>query len=329
MAAERVTVNDVAQWAGVSRQTVSNVFNNPDIVRADTRTRVESAVAELGYRPLPAARLLRSGKSRTIGLALATTPRSRSGISDRFLHALTAIAQERDHRILLFVAGTDEEETRRYEELLTDDVVDAFVLTDTHPADERVAWLLERGARFATFGRGWDSAQSDDHDWVDVDGAAGTREAVNSLYARGHERIGFIGWPSDSAGGDDRRRGWQETMRACELATGGLDRSCANNPIEGMRAAVSLMDAGATGLVCASDDLAIGALPAARLRNVAVIGFDDTEVAHAVGLSSFSQPLEDAARMLLDYLLSVPAGPRNCLLTPKFVERESSLGSRG
>src|SRR5699024_8735337 len=126
----------------------------------------------------------------------------------------------------------------------------------------------------------------------------------------------------------DRRRGWEEAMRSCGLVTDRLDRSCANNPIEGMRAAVSLMDAGATGLVCASDDLAVGALPAARLRNCAGIVCAHTEVAQASAVSGFSQPLEDSARTLLDFLLSPPADPRNCLLTPTFVERESSLGTR-
>ncbi|MFX3797657.1 LacI family DNA-binding transcriptional regulator, partial [Streptococcus suis] len=66
--AKAPTVEDVALAAGVSRQTVSNVINSPDIVREETRARVHRAIAELGYRPHVAARRLRTRRSSTIGI---------------------------------------------------------------------------------------------------------------------------------------------------------------------------------------------------------------------------------------------------------------------
>jgi DNA-binding LacI/PurR family transcriptional regulator len=64
------TVEDVALAAGVSRQTVSNVLNTPDIVRDETRARVLQAISDLGYRPHMAARRLRTRRSSTIGIHL-------------------------------------------------------------------------------------------------------------------------------------------------------------------------------------------------------------------------------------------------------------------
>ncbi|WP_235559205.1 LacI family DNA-binding transcriptional regulator, partial [Microbacterium sp. Leaf351] len=85
------TVIDVAAAAGVSRQTVSNVLNSPEIVRPETRERVERAIQELGYLPHASARRLRTRRSSTIGIRLDHL--AADGISgsvlDRFLHALT------------------------------------------------------------------------------------------------------------------------------------------------------------------------------------------------------------------------------------------------
>ncbi len=321
MGRSRVTVTDVAHLAQVSRQTVSNALNRPEIVKPDTLARVRAAVAELGYRPMPAARLLRSGQSRTIAFALSTNP---NGIADRFLHALTSAAQDRDHRVLLFAAGSDNEDIRQYEQLLTGSVVDAFVLADTHRDDRRTAWLASQGARFAAFGRPWGDG-TETHAWVDVDGAAGTRAAVEHLAALGHTRIGFVGWPAGSGAGDDRRDGWAEAVAAIGSAPDGLSRQVLDSPGAGLTAAQELLAAGATALVCASDNLALGAWSHARTVGAAVVGFDDTPVAAAVGLSSIAQPLREAADAVVAAVLDGDAdSPHRVLLRPALVERASS-----
>lgn len=326
MRRRRVTVTDVAARARVSRQTVSNALNRPEIVRPATLARVRQAVAELGYRPMPAARQLRSGRARAIAFAMSVQPLPGTGVTDRFLHELTAAAQHREHRVLLFAAGSDAEDIDEYEELLTSSVVDSFVLADTRHGDRRTAWLAEHGARFATFGRPW-GVPSAAHTWVDVDGAAGTHAAVEHLAARGHRRIGFIGWPEGSGVGDDRRNGWARGLAVLDVAPDGLHRAVEDTPTDGMDAARSLVAEGATALVCASDTLALGAWNLARSTDVAVVGFDDTVVARAVGLSSVAQPLREAAARIVDALLDEADGPQHVLLTPTLVERSSSTAA--
>lgn len=322
----RVTVAEVAARANVSRQTVSNAVNRPEVLRPETLAHVRQVIADLGYRPLPAARQLRSGRSRTLAFAMPVTADSASGIVHRFLHALTTAAQQREQRLLLFAAGSDEQDIGQYEDLLEGRVVDAFVLADTHHDDARTAWLAAHGARFATFGRPWGAPSDQTHDWADVDGAAGTLAAVEHLAGLGHRRIAFIGWPAGSGVGDDRRAGWRDAAMRMRLDTTDLDRGVPNTPDDGAAAASAVISAGATALVCASDTLAVGALGVARETGAAVVGFDDTAVAEAMSLSSIAQPLRESAEWVVDRLLGPPTDePRHVLLAPTLVPRASSL----
>ncbi len=321
---EKVTIATVAQQAGVSRQTVSNVINTPDVVRAETRERVREAIAALGYRVNQAARQMRTGRSRLIAVRIEP---ARDGINgsvlDRFLHGLTEAAAPAGYRVMLYTAADDADEIATYQDLLTAYDLDAFVLTSTHHGDVRTSWLAEHAVPFVTFGRPWGAP--DTHSWVDVDNTAGTAEATRHLLAAGHRRIGFLGWPAGSGVGDARRAGW-----ASMLPEPGPSAATVDGIDTGAEAARHLIPQ-CTALVCASDSLALGALRAARdlHRDCAVVGFDDTAVAQAVGLTSVSQPLPDAAARCMDLLAGVldgdrGAAPTQILLTPTLVIRQTA-----
>ena len=329
--AEKVTIATVARHARVSRQTVSNVLNAPHIVREETRQRVQEAIAALGYRASQAARQMRTGRSRLIAVRIEPTRDGINGsVLDRFLHGLTETAEAAGYRTMLYTASDTTREIAAYDDLLSAYDLDGFVLTGTHHGDPRTAWLAERGVAFVTFGRPWDDPEA--HPWVDVDGAAGTGRATGHLLARGHRRIGFLGWPAGSGVGDDRRAGWREALRAAGIDPTGLDRETEDGIAEGERSMRDLLatDAPPTAVVCASDSLALGALQAVRAADppVAVVGFDDTPVAAAVGLTSVSQPLGDAAARCVDLLTAVLDGdqqtPAPVLLQPSLVLRHTA-----
>jgi DNA-binding LacI/PurR family transcriptional regulator len=352
---EKVTIATVARQARVSRQTVSNVLNSPHLVRQETRERVRAAIDQLGYRANQAARQMRTGRSRLIAVRIEPARDGINGwILDRFLHGLTEAAAPAGYRVMLYTATGDDQETDLYQELLASYDLDAFVLTSTHRGDRRPDWLAERDVPFVTFGRPWGTPAR--HSWVDVDGAAGTAEATDRLLAAGHRRIGFIGWPPGSGVGDNRRDGWLAALRRAGHEPTGLDRAVADGVAEGERAAIDLLaTARPTALVCASDSLALGALRAVRPTGtaagtdggrgagapgsagaapgpdgrVAVIGFDDTPVAQAVGLTSVGQPLAQAAARCIELLArlldDVPGEPQpeHVLLRPHVVARDS------
>ncbi|TFC01645.1 LacI family transcriptional regulator [Cryobacterium adonitolivorans] len=334
------TVTDVALAAGVSRQTVSNVMNSPGIVRADTRERVEAAIAQLGYRPHASARRLRTRRSSTIGIRLDPMIDGISGsVLDRFLHALTEQADKRGLRVLLFTATSPEDEITQLQRLNDGADVDGFVLTSTFAGDPRTKWLIENGISFVTFGRPWGSNDMDDpqHLWVDVDGWAGLHQATRAAQEAGARRVGYIGWPSPSGTGEDRRRGWRDAMlergdvseddlAALEVVTvDGVAEGTA--AMQQLRRTVGILDA----VLCASDSLALGAMIANPDR-VPVTGYDNTPIAAAIGLSSVDQSVEEVAAGVLDLLTGEFNGrvhgspeslePRHRMVKPRLVLRE-------
>src|SRR5687768_13959873 len=105
-----------------------------------------------------------------------------------------------------------------YRQMWARRLVDAFVVADTHHDDPRPPWLEEHGIPYASFGRVWDDPTFTC--WVDVDGAAGTRTAVEHCLGAGYATVAFLGWPPGSVVGDDRRHGWAQ---GCADAAGGRD----------------------------------------------------------------------------------------------------------
>ncbi len=322
------TLADVAERAGVSRQTVSNAVNNPDLLRADTLLRVQQAIADLGYLPNRAARNLRTRASHLIGLRIqAAQEGTANATMDRFVHSLVETSREAGYHVLLFT-GDPTDPLSGYEDLLRSTAVDAFVVTDTYLGNPQAEWLDGRRAPFVAFGRPWENPGAT-HAWVDVDGAAGCESATRHLLAKGHEKIAWIGWRKDSRIGEDRRAGWHRAMKEAGLLTSGLASRVEDTVASGREASEVLLDEAApTAFVCASDTLAMGVLHTLGLRgsrvgdDVAVVGFDDSQVAQVVrpGLSSVRQPLEDVAIEVVTALEGLLGRPRvaqqGVLLTP-------------
>ncbi len=330
------TLADVAERARVSRQTVSNAVNNPDLLRPETLVRVQAAIDELGYVPNRAARNLRTRASHLIGLRMSPVwEGSASAAMDRFVHSLVWTSREAGYHVLLF-SGDGPEPLAGYEDLLRSTAVDAFVVTDTYLGNPQAAWLRERRAPFVAFGRPWDDAEAR-HPWVDVDGAAGTEQATMHLLEKGHTRIAWIGWRKDSHIGEDRRAGWSRALRDRDLPTTGLASRVEDTVWSGREASGVLLDeAQPTAFVCASDTLAMGVLHTLAERglhpgrDIAVVGFDDSQVAQVVypGLTSVRQPLEEVAiavvRSLEDLLGGPPRTHEGLLLAPSLTVRGSS-----
>lgn len=344
-ATSQVTLDDVATFAGVSRQTVSNVINAPERVRDETRQRVEEAIARLGYQPNRAARALRAQASRMIGYRIERVhEESLASIHDRFLHGLADTGREADHYLLLFTADDADAELAACTQLFRAGGVDGFVLYGIDHGDPRPAALRELGAPFAAFGR---TDQDSEHCWVDVDNAAGVADAVDHLARGGHSRIGFVGWPQGSGVGDRRAEGWRTALARHGLLAESqrLDVRGTDSIEEGIRLGRRLLDLDEppTAVVAATDTLAVGVMQAAQARgraigrDLALVGFDDTPSARVLGLSSVRQPVEAVGRAIIEMLLErlpgtprqtdTPPGPAGRLLAPTLVVRDSSVAT--
>lgn len=329
----RATIVDVAAAANVSRQTVSNVLNRPDRVAAPTLKRVQREIDRLGFTPHVSAQQLRRQRASAFGFEVNPSGHQRMGhILDEFLVELTVSAPSHAGHLVAFAPDPDDVLTA-YRKTLASGIVDGFVLADTRTDDPRPPWLIEQRVPFVSFGRVWD--QPELTRWVDVDGGAGVRQAVHHLAAAGYSHIGWLGWPTGSNVGDDRRRGWAEGLRELGLDADAPAEESVQDLDQATEAAESLVTRllargrGDVAVVCASDLLALGVLRAVRHLglvpgvDVGVVGFDDTEVAAAMQLTSVRQPVAEAARTAWELLLDPDVeGP--VLLDPDLTVRASS-----
>jgi len=332
------TLATVAREAGVSRQTVSNALNSPELLRPDTLQRVREAIDRLGYSPNRAARSLRTRTSHLVGLRVdPAVEDSANALMDRFVHSLVESTGVAGYHVLLFTDPAEHGSTDSYDELLRSAAVDAFVVTDTFLGNPQAAWLSAHQVPFVAFGRPWDDPRAE-HPWVDVDGQAGMALAVDHLVERGHSRIAWVGWQKGSFIGEDRRSGWATRMHDHGLSTSRLSARGDDTVEYGARAAVALLDVAEppTAFLCASDTVAMGVLRAfadrglRAGRDLAVVGFDDSIAAQVCtpALTSVRQPLEQVAvevvRYLGDLLAHRPIPEPGRVLEPTLSIRASS-----
>lgn len=328
----RATIVDVAAAAGVSRQTVSNAVNAPERLSAPTLARVTAEIDRLGFRPSRAARILKQERAGAWAMQLnARGERRLGGILDEFLVHLTSRSRAHDSHIVPFVAD-DGDPLPAYDDLVASRIADGFVLADTRHADPRPAHLRARGVPYAAFGRIWDDPT--ESCWVDVDGAAGVADAVTHLHDGGWDRIGFLGWPSGSPVGDDRRRGWASATQELGVHRPEWVVETSQDVSRAAAAAAPVIDriGRGGGLVCSSDVLAVGAWEVLAERgwrvglDFALVGFDDSPLAASLRLTSVRQPLDEVAEHVLALLGRTDEHdpPHGVLLDPELVIRASS-----
>jgi DNA-binding LacI/PurR family transcriptional regulator len=331
----RATIMDVARAAEVSRQTVSNVVNNPHRVAPATLVRVGAEINRLGFRPSLAARSLRQERANALGVELNSLGGRRLGdIRDVFLVELTIASRPHDSHLVPFAAADHECPIPAYDDLLASKLVDAFILTDTRRDDPRPRWLQDRGIPLASFGRVWDEPEFTS--WVDVDGFAGVTDGVRHLLGQGYSRVGFLGWPQGSPVGDDRRAGWVSATTDAGVHEPAWQAQARGELSEAAEAAAGLIDAIGPGgaLVCASDVMALGAWIVLRDKGMApgtdfgLVGFDDSDLAASFGLTSVRQPLRQVAENILSILeharLGGPLPARGTLYRPTVIPRRST-----
>ncbi|MER5530464.1 LacI family DNA-binding transcriptional regulator [Streptomyces sp. NPDC002677] len=336
----RVSLRDVAERAGVSIKTVSNVVNNYPHVTPAMRARVQAAIDELGYRPNLTARHLRKGRTGIIALAV---PELGNPYFAELAGAVIDAAAEHEFTVLL-----DHTRGEREQEILVSrgfrgGVIDGLILSPLtleaedlrgRSGDVPLVLLGEReyGLPF---------------DHIAIDNVAAARCAVRHLLGRGRTRIAYLGVRTDSVNQPAHLRldGWRAELAAAGVPApdslvvpvGGWDRD------DGARAMAELLDSGVRpdAVFAFNDLIAIGAMRVLHERglrvpwDVAVVGFDDIAEGRfgAVTLTTVSPDKQAIARMAVASLLRSLSGreePGGRELTAKFelVERESTLGRR-
>ena len=188
------TMRDVAERAGVSIATVSFVVNNTKPVSAATRERIESAMAELGFRRNVVARALASRRTRIIALAYPALEHRLGGSVSEFITSAAREASICEYHLVVWPVSNDGAELS---ELVGQGLVDGVLLMEVQLDDPRVDRLQALDIPFALIGR---TADPDGIDYVDIDFDATIDLGVDHLWGLGHRRIALISGRQDVPG---------------------------------------------------------------------------------------------------------------------------------
>ncbi|GAA1983740.1 LacI family DNA-binding transcriptional regulator [Catenulispora subtropica] len=337
-----IVIKDVARRAGVSVGTVSNVINRPERVNDETRRRVESAIAELGYVRNVHARHLRVGHSRIIGLLVLD-------MGNPFFvdvaRGAEQAAREAGLGVMVCNSNQSASEEAEYLALFAEQRVRGVLLTPADATGRTVADFRRHGIPFVLVDR---VGAGTEECSVSVDDVAGSTLAVRHLTAAGHRHLAYVSGPAHLQQIQDRRTGALAALAEAglgaealvELPTRTLDVAA------GRDAAARLLGLPRrpTAVFCANDLLALGVLQtlfAAGVdvpQDMAIVGYDDIEfaAAAAVPLTSVRQPATAmgtlAGKLLLEELAAEEDGEehkhRQVVLQPELVVRKSTLATR-
>ncbi|MEQ7126736.1 substrate-binding domain-containing protein [Actinopolymorpha sp. B11F2] len=334
-AGRRRSIRDVAELAGVSVGTVSNVLNKPSLVAPETRAKVEAAITTLGFVRNGSARQLRAGTSRTIGAIVLD-------ISNPFFTDVARGIEDRlaEDDFILILASSDErvDKERRYLRLLEEQGVQGVLVS---PAEEDLGWLDQpraRGTAIVLLDR---PGPAETMCSVAVDDVRGGELAAAHLVALGHRRIGFVNGPTKIRQCADRRKGVRKALRAARLPVARslvevtVNSLNADGGEEALERLLQLADP-VTAIVCVNDLAALGVMRGLRRGGVkvpdemAVVGYDDVEFAAVLTtpLTSIRQPRYQLGRAAAELLLAEAHSRghqhEQILFQPELIVRESS-----
>jgi DNA-binding LacI/PurR family transcriptional regulator len=327
------TIRDVAGHAGLSVATVSRVINDSARVNPETRARVLAAIEALDFRRSSTARNLSVGRSQGIGVIapFLTTP----SVVERLRGVVGGLAR-RGYDLLLFDVEAPEHRADALRDFARRDRLDGLIVISLPLSDYEVESLGRDGLPVVLV-----DVTHPQLPHVAIDDINGGRLATEHLLAKGHRRIGFIGDQAENPFGftssEHRRRGYELALRAAgiepaeelvQLGPYGLDEARV------LAEALLRRDDPPTAVFAASDMQAVGVLRCARAlglrvpQDLAVIGFDDIDVADILELTTVRQPLwESGARAAEALLLAIGNGgpqPLRALAPLAVVERSTT-----
>ncbi len=315
------SIQDVAAKAGVALGTVSNVLNNPDRVSAKTLAKVQAAINELGFVRNDAARQLRAGSSRSIGLIV---PDVRNPFFTDIARGAEDAAKKQNLSVLL--ANSDDEIEREHSMLsvFEEQRVRGVLVSPTGDDLSYLKQSQERGTRIVLVDR-----KSKDFSSVSVDDVAGGYIAVKHLIECGRKRIAFVGGPLNLHQIADRLAGAKKAfaehpgvaLDVIETATLSVQSGRA------IGAELKTYD----GVFAANDLVAIGIMQACVVdgdikipQDLSLVGYDDIDFASAaiVPLTSVRQPSGEIGEAAINLLTSDKK--KNIEFQPELVVRSST-----
>jgi LacI family transcriptional regulator len=329
----RVTIRQVAEFAGVSIATVSRVLNGRADVSEETRQVVQQVARDHGYGP----RRTQPGAPRRTGLVGITMPFTDPAYFATILSGVAEALYERDMRAVLCPTRHEHDREVSLLDRLMHGETDGALLVLPEESNEELRLLTNHGYRFVVI----DPLRALDEGIpvVSAAHASGANQATRHLLDLGHRRIGVITGPPEGTASMSRLQGYHAALAAAGVMPDPDLEIAADFVIAGGVSAASRLLAlpePPTAIFAFNDSLAIGAFRAARARglsipgDLSVVGFDDTRDASIVypALTTVRQPLAELGRMAVTLLARLlerqPFEPLRVELATKLVVRDST-----
>lgn len=330
MGENTMTINEIAELAGVSRATVSRYLNQ-GYISAEKKEAVRKVIEETGFVPSSNAQTLRTKKTKLIGVIL---PKINSDSISRMVAGITSVLGTQGYQVLL--ANTDNNEKKEVEflQLFQEHRVDGVILIATIFSKEHKKALKDLKVPVVIMGQylsGYSCVYHDD---------MGAAEAVTDLMVKaGGKVFGFLGTTNrDEAVGQGRKKGFLLSLKKAKISVSAEDmKEAAFSSESGYEMTRELLEQNPKidSLFCATDNIAIGAIECLREmkkripEDIQVIGFGDSKVARVITPRLTTVHLaymtsgEEAARMILDVLGQKETAKREIKMGYQLVEGES------
>jgi len=275
------TSRDIAEAAGVSQATVSNVLNRPALVAEETRVRVHAAIKRMNFVVNDSARTLRAGRSRTLGVIALDLTNPFWGDVTR---GVSDAAAARGYSVLLGSSGESREGEQSLLRLFEEHRVDGVLVSSVDIDSPAIESLTRRGITVVLLDELDNTGR---YGSVSLDQAAGARLVGEHLLSEGHRRIGFINVSHDIWWARERSRGLCEAIQRAneDPAIVISERTITTMTAQTAEPAVGALLSDApdiTAIFCVNDMVALGVLKKLRElglsvpEDVSVVGFDDS-----------------------------------------------------
>ena len=327
------TIYEVSKAAGVSLATVSRVINQNARVSERTKEKVHKAMAELGYKPNAIAQSLASNRTNSVGLLVSELHGSFFG---DMMSSVEQTLRDAGKHVVITAGHSDAEKEQAAIEFLISRRCDALILHAEAVCESYLQGLLDKGVELVLINR---SLPSMTERCFVLDNQLGGYLATQAAIKQGHKAIAYISGPLFKEDAKLRLAGHKQALKEANIAfneshffEGGYHES---DGIDGFNT-LSLSGQPFTALVCANDEMASGAMTAAREANLlipqqlSIIGFDDVLFARYLypKLTTVNNPIEKmgktAAKWVLQHIYNQKEKqPLEMTFKPELVIRNS------
>lgn len=310
------SIKDVAKLAGVSIATVSRTLSDPGLVRENTRKKIMDAIAESGYVTNTLARNFRTRKTNTV---VVLVPDISNPFFSNIIHGIEKVAQANDYRIVLGDTQGDREQEKAYGSLVEQRQADGIILLGASIPFECSPRRKKLDPAWPPMVMGCEYLDDFEFPTVRIDNVQAAQDATNHLLQSGHQRIAYINGPKESPLCEDRFQGYKQSLRRAKIKydaklVGQGDYSLRSG-VDAMKSLLSL-DEPPTAVFVANDEMAIGAIKAAKEAglsvpgDLSVVGFDDIRFAEFTDppLTTIHQPRAKIGRRVMEIMCKLLEG---------------------